>query len=159
MSPFHRLYCVRPVAWIGRALVKCHGDIRAQRLLYIHYHFWGEKQPSPINVRMKFYPVLFYLIDSRQAEYLESSAIGQYGPVPPHNPVQAARLAYYVMPWSQIQMIRVAKDYGRFNLYQVPWRHCLYRSLCSYRHEAWRIYYAMFSIYPTKPCVRFAARF
>jgi len=70
-----------------------------------------------------------------QAEYLESSAVGEYRSIPVHETVQTTKVTDQFMSRPQKEMIGVCQDDFRPQFNQIFRSNSLYRSLGTHRHE------------------------
>ena len=94
---------------IFNALVKGHGDSRAEVRLYSHALLGTHKNLASVDMRGKIDTLLFYLAELCKRKDLESAAVREYGPVPSRKLVQSAELLYKLVARAQMQMICVAK--------------------------------------------------
>ena len=107
--------------------------------------------------RTELYTVLLYFVGNRKAEYLESAGVGQYGLVPAHERMQAARLAHKLVPGALKQMVCIGKAYLAARVRKVPRGHCLNGGLRTHGHIAGRVYNAVRRMQPPQPRARLRA--
>src|SRR5690606_38619050 len=91
MGSVHGLACIAIFAWPVCTLVECHDDIGTDRPLGVDDVFGGESVPRAINVGGKKHAFLCDLARAPERIHLVPSAVGQDGPVPTVEFVQAAR--------------------------------------------------------------------
>ena len=103
----HRRLGAVVVAGIGRAFVKGHGDIRAQRLLNLHVVFRGDEALAAVQMRTELHALLLDLAHLGERKHLKSAAVGQNRLVPVHELMQSAQLPNDFMAGSQEQVIGV----------------------------------------------------
>ena len=65
--------------------------------------------PATINVRLETDPIVRYFPQRTHAKRLEPTAVSEYGTIPTHKPVQAAKLGYSFHARSKIKMVRIAQ--------------------------------------------------
>ena len=140
------------IARVGGAFVKRHGDIRAERLLDLHHALRGEKVLAPIQKGTKLHAVLADLVAPREAEYLETAAVGQDRFIPPHEGMEAACLAHEPVAGALEQVIGVRKADLRTDLRKVPREHGLDGRLCANGHITRRFDDAVRCVQPPEPC-------
>ena len=75
----------------------------------------------------------------RQREHLEPAAVGEDGPVPAHEFMQAARLLHQRLARAQVQVVGVGEYDLRAAVLQLLRRHGLDRGLGAHRHEHRRL--------------------
>ena len=128
---------------VGDALVEAHGDVRAQALLVGRGQLGGEIVRAAVDVRAEPDAVVGYFPQRSHAESLEPAAVGEYGPVPAHEPMQASHLAHGPHAGPQVQVISIAQDDlgpGRPHLFgSQPFD----RGLGGHRHEERRERFAV----------------
>ena len=134
VGDLHVLLRRLPVAGIGRAHVKRHGDVGTQRLLDIHGLFRADKLPGAVQVALEGNPFLLDLPDSRKGEYLESAAVRQDRAVPAHELVQAARFLHQGFARPQVQVVGVGQQDLGADLLHFPGRHRLHAGAGTHRH-------------------------
>ena len=79
---------------------------------------------------------MFDFPQAGQGEHLESPAVSQYGPVPRDEAVETSCGLEDIKPRAQIQVISVAQDDFRPDIFlQIPVIYALYRPDSAYRHE------------------------
>src|ERR1700743_2200355 len=78
-----------------------------------------------------------------QAKDLKAAGVGKHSPIPTHESVQPAQLAYQLMPRPQIEVIGVSQNDLRIQVFQHVLRHGFYRGSRSHRHEYRRLYNAV----------------
>jgi hypothetical protein len=82
---------------------------------------------------LKGHAVVVDLVDVTQAPHLETAAVGQDRPPPPHKGVQAAQLPDQLVAGTQIKVIGVSQDQRRTQVGQIARRDGLDRRLGPYR--------------------------
>ena len=112
----HRLDGVIVAAARGSALVERHRNVGTQSLLHLHNALGREEMAAAVDVGMELHPVLFYLVHGGEAEHLEAAAVGQHGPVPLGEFVQASGLFDELVARTQVEVIGVGKHYARADL-------------------------------------------
>ncbi len=80
------------------------------------------------------------LAEIAQGEDLEASGVGKQSAVPAHEAMQAAELADELVPGPEIEVIGVAQNDPRAQLFQRTLWNCLDRSLGADRHEDWGLH-------------------
>ena len=86
-------------------------------------------------MRAKCHSFLSHLPQIAEAENLKSAGVGQVGPPPRHEPVQAAQLAYLLNPRPQIQVVSVPEKNLDAQFFQQILRNALHGGLRANRHE------------------------
>ena len=126
------------------ALIKGHGDGGTQIGLNLHALFRAHEDLVPVQMRMEGYPLLADVAELCQAEYLKSAAVGQDGPVPAGELVQAAHVGNHLVAGTQMQMIGIAQHDLRADVLQVKGRQsALDGAGCGNIHESRGLYRAV----------------
>ena len=123
------------IARIGRTLIQYHHDIGAERPLYVDNAFRRETVRRSIQVRTEHHAVFVDSPQVGEAENLVSAAVGQDRVRPGREPVQAARFLDDAAARAEIQMIGIAKNYVRADLFEFARFYSFDGALCSDRHE------------------------
>ncbi len=76
---------------VGRALVQGHEDVHAEGELDLDRLLRRQDVAGAVQVRLERDAFLADATQRGQAEDLEAAAVGQDGPIPPHESVQAAQ--------------------------------------------------------------------
>ena len=101
------------------ALIKGHGDGRAQICLDLHTLLRAHKDAVTIQMRGEGHALLGDLTQLCQTEHLKSAAVGQDRPVPAGKLVQAAHIRYQLVAGTQMQMVGVAQHDLRADILQI----------------------------------------
>jgi hypothetical protein len=97
-----------------------------------------------VDMRTEFRTIFFQFTNIRQGKNLKSAAVGQYGPFPTDETMQATRSFQNIQTGTQKQMIRISENDLRANIIgQVALMNALYRSLCPDGHKHGRCYLAV----------------
>ena len=107
MRSLHGFARVAVIAWIRGAFVEGHDDVRTDAALNVHRCFRTEQVLAPVDVAAEGYPLFCNLASIGQAKDLVTAAVCQNGPVPMHEPMQAARFFENFRSRAQIQVIRI----------------------------------------------------
>lgn len=90
----------------------------------------------------------FYLSRCGKGIDLITSAVGQYRAVPSDETVQPAGSFQYISTWTQVKVVRIAKDYTRvYIVREFPLMYALDASYCAHRHENRSRYLAVGGFY------------
>lgn len=73
--------------WVGRTLVKGHRHISAEGHLDVGGVLWCHVDGAPIPRVAKYHPSFINFVQIPEAENLESTGVGEHGPIPPHKSV------------------------------------------------------------------------
>ena len=95
---------------ILEALIEHHHDVAPERHLHVDGRFRSEHVRIAVEVRAEQHAIGGDLAQAAEAEYLKSSGIGQDGPWPGHELMEAAQPADGFVPRAQKEMISVAED-------------------------------------------------
>ena len=136
----HGLLHLVPFRPVGDALVQAHDDVGAQPLLVGDGQFGSKDMLAAVNVGAEPYVVVVHPPEGAHAESLESPAVGENGPGPPHELMQAAQLVYGLHPGPQVQVVSVAQDNLRPNFHNFIGRQRLDGGLGSHGHEYGRVH-------------------
>ena len=117
-SHLHGRPCPFPLRRMLRAFVEGHHNVRAQRDLYFHRPLRRKQMRRAVQMRAETYALFFHLAQLAQAEDLEAAGIGQQRPVPAHELVQPAQLAHQLVPRSQIEMVGIAQNDLRAQMFR-----------------------------------------
>ena len=148
----HRVFRVFLIRRTRTALVERHHDVRAYLALDIHHAFRRKEQLPSVDMTAKPYALFGHLADIRQAEHLKTAAVRQYRPRPTFKPVQSAGLTKNLRPRPQIEMIGVAQDDLRLDVFlQLLALHTLHRSGCPDRHKYRREDISVVGMYHSRP--------
>ena len=101
------------------ALIKGHGDGRAQICLDLHTLLRAHKDAVTIQMRGEGHALLGDLTQLCQTEHLKSAAVGQDRPVPAGELVQAAHIRYQLIAGTQMQVVGVAQHDLRADILQI----------------------------------------
>src|SRR5438105_2935614 len=102
MSALHGLPRICLVRWVGRAFIEGHDDIGADLPLDIHHGFGREDMTGAVDVGLEFDSIGSYAAQARQAENLESAAVGEQRAVPALEAVEPARCRDSIFPRPQM---------------------------------------------------------
>ena len=91
-------------------MVQHHGDIGAEGLLIFHGQLGGQEALRAIDVRPEQDSLVIEASQVAQAEHLEAAAVGEDGPVPRHERVQATHPLDRVDAGAQGQVVGVGQD-------------------------------------------------
>src|SRR6185312_3071549 len=143
---------------VGRAVIKRHGDVAAQRQLNLHRQLRRQQMRAAVEMRAEPYPFFgdaaegFFLVLARpQAEDLVATAVGEDGMGPGGELVQSAQAADALVTGAQIQMVGVAEDDLRPQSFQIILADGLDRGPRAHRHEAGRGDVAMDGVQDAAP--------
>src|ERR1051325_8297518 len=134
----HRLPSSLPLRRMLRALVKGHYDVGAQRDLYLHRALRSKQMRGAVKMRTKTDSFLRHLAQLAQAEDLEAAGISQQRAVPAHEAVQPAQLAHQLMSRPKIEMVGIAKNDLRSQLFNDVLRNGLDRACGAHGHKGRR---------------------
>ena len=104
------------------ALVELHLDVGTEQTLDVDGALGRQHVARAVDVRLEAHALLAHLADARQRHDLKAAAIGEDGPVPAHEVVQAAKARDALRPGAQHQMIGVGEHdvgAGGFHLVEV----------------------------------------
>ena len=137
---------------IFQALVEHHHDVAAEGELDIDGRLGREHVAVAVEMRLEHHALFRDLAQPAQAEDLEASGIGEDGPRPIHELVQAAELADGFVAGPQIEMIGVAEDDVRVEVVdQIPRQEAFDSGLCTDRHEDGSFDVAMSGVQNPRP--------
>ena len=89
-----------------------------------------------VDMGLETAALLSKLADRGKGEYLESAAVGKYGPVPGLEAVKAARAGKGLQPRPEVEMISVAQDnLGSYVFLEVTMIYSLHGAYRPHRHE------------------------
>src|SRR5688572_2701884 len=91
--------------------------------------------PRAVDMALKHHAFLAHLIDLREAEHLEATAVGEDRLAPIHELVQTAQLFDHIRTWAQKEMIRVRQHDLRAGAADFFGCECFYGGLRADRHE------------------------
>jgi len=128
---------------VGRALVQGHEDVGPQGELDLDGPLGGQEVPGPIQMRLERDPVFRDVPETGQTQHLVAAAVRQDGPVPSHEPVQAAERLDDLVSGPQVEVIGVAQDQRAAFLVQVSRVQGLDRGLRPAGHEDGGLHHAM----------------
>ena len=94
----------------GRTLIEAHDEVGPQGLLLRHRPLRAEHVLRAVVDGAEGHPAVVDLCRVAQAEHLVAAAVGEDGPVPLHERVQAAKTPHRVAPGPQRQVVRVGQD-------------------------------------------------
>ena len=98
----------------------------------------------PIYMRTKLNTFFSYLSHGSKTENLESSAVREHRAIPSHEAVQPTHSLYYVIPWTQVQVIRIGQLHLTADLPEVMGRYSSFDGpLGAHIHEHWSLDHAM----------------
>ena len=97
-------------------------------------------------MRAETHAFFFHLAQLAQAEDLETAGVGQQCPIPTHELVQPAQFAHQLVPRTQIEMVGIAQNDLRAQVFQNVLRHGFYGSGSADRHECRRVHIPMSSV-------------
>ena len=128
---------------VFHTFVERHNDVRAERQLDLHGAFGGEKMLGAIQVRAKPNAVFRHAAQRFQAHDLEAAAVGQDGPRPRHEAVQAAGIADQLMPGTKIKMVGIGEEDLDAQCFQFLLPQALDRAPRAHGHEHGRLHGAV----------------
>ena len=105
-----RLFGVAVVGVAGAAFIERHDDVGADDPLRIDVVFRRENVPGAVDVRLEDAALFGEFPALGEREDLEAAAVGQDGPVPRGEGVEAAGPAQDVEAGAQVEMVCVAQD-------------------------------------------------
>src|SRR5262245_15343266 len=105
---FHRPICFEMSRWVCEAVVENHEDVGAEGHLDVDGDFRAQKLSAAIEVGLKSDPVFTDVPQRTETENLITAAVGENGPIPSHELVQAAESGNRFMTRSKKKVIRVA---------------------------------------------------
>src|SRR5207302_4865910 len=100
-----------------------------------HRAFRAEKMRGAVQVRTECDAFLGDFAEFAEAEDLKSARVGEDRAPPGHESMQPAELPYRADPRPQIQVIRIAENDLRAQLFERVLRDSFYRRHSSHRHE------------------------
>src|SRR3972149_1097246 len=151
--PLHGRLCIVKGCGIRRTFVQYHHDVGTEGLLYLYGAFRSQGMLRAVYVGLEENPFLGYLSQVSKAEYLESTAVCKYRPIPCHEFMKTAKLANDLMSRPEHEVVGVSKDYFSPKVLNLVWRHGLDCRNSTYRHEDRGIYHTMPGIKPPKPSI------
>lgn len=86
---------------IRQALVQHHEDVAAKRQLNVDGRLRREQMSIAVQVRTEQHALIAHLAQAVQAEHLKAARVGQNGPVPGHEAVQAAHSPDQLVPGTE----------------------------------------------------------
>src|SRR5262249_21366340 len=86
-------------------------------------------------MRAEIYSLLADLPEIAQAENLKTAGVCKQRPLPAHEFVESTQVAHQLVPGAQIEMVGVAENDLRAQLFQHILRNALHRSSSSNRHK------------------------
>ncbi len=116
-------------------MIELHHDVGAVRHLQVNHRLGRHLPLRSVDMRREADALFSHFRVRRQAEHLESAAIRQDRPVPPHELVQAASFLDDPDAGPQHQVIRVREDDLGAGLSHLPRVKGLHRRLRANRHE------------------------
>lgn len=96
-----------------------------------------------IQVRAKRHALVGDLAQIVEAENLKAARVGEYRPIPRHEPVQSAHLPNRLDPRPQIKMVSIGQKNLHTQLFQYILRNALDRAERSDRHKHRRLNLSM----------------
>ena len=124
---------------VGRALVEHHGDVRAQVGLDVGRPLRGQHVQAAVEVGSERGPFLRDRPPFPQAEHLVAAAVGENGPRPPDEAVEAAAPRDEVVARAEEQVVGVAEDHRGAGLLEVAHRQGLHGPARAHGHERGRL--------------------
>ena len=94
---------------ILNALVKCHGDSRAEVRLDSHALLGTHENLASVDMRGEIDALFFYLAELCERKDLKSAAVREYGPIPSGELMESAEFFHKLVARAQMQMICVAQ--------------------------------------------------
>ena len=140
------------IAGIGAAHVKGHRNVRSKRLLDVHGRLRADEMLGSVNVALEGHSFLLDGANARQRKHLESAAVCKNRLMPIHEVVQPARFSDQLLARAQVQVIRVAEQNLRADLFHFPGRHGLHRGRRAHRHINRRLNIAVGRMQHAQPC-------
>ena len=134
MSPLHGDGAVGLVVRIG-AFVESHDDICAEVLLDRNRLLGCEAMRGAVNVTLEGDAVVVNFAGLRKREDLKTARVGEHGPLPLHELVQAAHVAHEFVAGAQVEMIGVAQYERSIDILEMFGREGLDRCLCAHGRE------------------------
>jgi hypothetical protein len=139
----HRLSDLHPWQTGVHQLIKRHRDVRAQQRLDLHRAFRCEPMRRAVQVRRERHAIVVDAPQIGEAEDLEAPGIGEDGPVPGHEPVEATQPCDTLGSRTQVEVIRVSEDDLGTRGAKIARRQRLDGGLRADRHERRRVDDAM----------------
>src|SRR3954471_19131176 len=99
---------------VSQTIVERHHDVGSKRPLNIHSAFGTQKVSASVEVAPKADAIFTDVAQRAQAEYLVSTAVSEYWPIPSHELMQSTQSPYRFMPGPQHQVIGITEQ----NLYR-----------------------------------------
>src|SRR5215207_5935256 len=96
-------------AWMGRALVERHDDVRTEILLDLHRTLRANECRRTVEVILEIDSLLGNLPQLGQRENLEPPAIREYRSLPAHELVQTALSSDDLFAGSNVKMVGISK--------------------------------------------------
>src|SRR5215468_1055111 len=103
-------------------------------------------------MRAEIYSLLADLPEIAQAENLKTAGVCKQRSLPAHEFVESTQVAHQLVPGAQIEMVGVAENDLRAQLFQHILRNALHRSSSSHRHEDRRLHLAVGGNDPSRAC-------
>ena len=154
-SPTHRaahglrglVFARRP----ARAFVQHHGDVAVQLMLNRHGTRRGQMVTRAVGMRAEHHAVLLDGAELGERHHLEAARIGEDGPRPVHELVQAAEARDALCAGPDHQVIGVAEHHlGAARPHRID-REALDRRLSPHRHEGRRAHRPVGGLQPAEP--------
>ena len=112
-EPAHRAaarrFAVLPRRGNADALVKRHGDIRAEIGLNAHTLLGSHEDMPTVHMGIEVYALFLDLAQLRKGKDLESAGVGQDRSVPAHELMQPAHIADQLVARADVEMVGVGK--------------------------------------------------
>jgi hypothetical protein len=108
--PLHAFPCQIVGCLPGDDVIERHGDVRAHGPLNLRRPLGGEGAVSSVHVALKLDAFFRDFSQPLEREDLEPPRIGEHGPVPGGEPMEAPHGAHGLLAWAEMQMIGVAQD-------------------------------------------------
>ena len=89
------------------ALVKCHGDSRAEVRLDSHALLGTHENLASVDMRGEIDALFFYLAELCERKDLKSAAVREYGPIPSGELMESAEFFHKLVARAQMQKILV----------------------------------------------------
>jgi len=109
MRPVHCPLHLLKAIIMGRAFIQDHYDIGAEGLLEFNDQLGSEQVLTAINMRAKHDPIVVYLAEPSQTEYLKATAIGEHSAIPTHKVMQTTHLLNHGYARSEVKVVGIGQ--------------------------------------------------
>ena len=120
----------------GRALVKRHDNVGPNHPLNVHHALGRKQMLAAVHVRAELHALFLNLPGVAERVHLVAARVGENGPVPAVELVQAAGRLQHLQPRPQVEVVGIAEDnLGLHIVLQRDLAHGLHGAGGAHRHE------------------------